>query len=384
MVKSFRSHLQAQVSIRMQVARLSITLRIPPVGSFQNRSVKNAESPESRELSRDRDFVATPSGDSSNSVMESSHIKVMTSSGENIQDVLARTLSPSVASRPLPGSAAGHVMKTRSDVIASDQATIGSSHDNSIDSSVDSSPIHRASSSKLSRPDFNVLPPSLPKQSPKIGKSASHRDRPTTPVNQNNTARASTLPSRNGSKAETSGLVSSLPHGGSGPNVVTGSSGKQILVPPPVGSKAVLPAQMIPTRNSLHHVQSQPKTEPDNDNQAPVSKETVINLSQALSETLQQLNTRANKHASNFVHLSDQVNSFFHSCHGYVESLPPHGKFKFREFLNSLQSIAENLKTCSSANIGEYDKILGNLQKAIQDIDSALKNINIQKITDKV
>ena len=84
------------------------------------------------------------------------------------------------------------------------------------------------------------------------------------------------------------------------------------------------------------------------------------------------LNLNKTKHTSNFMHLSEEVQSFYTACSSYVESLPPHGKFQFRELLTNLQAIAESLKTCSGGNAREYDKLLSRLQNSIRDINTVL------------
>ena len=79
------------------------------------------------------------------------------------------------------------------------------------------------------------------------------------------------------------------------------------------------------------------------------------------------------------------VNHFYNTCCRYVEALPPHGKFQFREQLASLQRVCDVFKSSSAAsNVAEYEKMLSKLQKSVSDIDSTLKNINIQKVRDKV
>jgi hypothetical protein len=142
---------------------------------------------------------------------------------------------------------------------------------------------------------------------------------------------------------------------------------------------------LLPPRDKLitPRLTMGPSTEQTTDN-TKVTKPTVIQAANSLKQTLEDLNTKASKHASNFVHLSDQVNQFFNTCKTYVETLSPQEKFKFAELLVSLQKIAESLKTCSASNINEYDKLLDNLRKALKDIDTALKTTNVQKITDKV
>ena len=153
------------------------------------------------------------------------------------------------------------------------------------------------------------------------------------------------------------------------------------------GSKKVLPTlsaastnapspssitQQRAQRPTLHRVNSdKDKTSPAGDGEA-ISKTQLQTLSKKLNLSLEALNSTASKHTSNFMHLSEEVQSFYDACSSYVESLPPHGKFHFRELMTTLQSLAESLKTCSGSNVREYDKLLGRLQTAIKDIDVKL------------
>lgn len=125
-------------------------------------------------------------------------------------------------------------------------------------------------------------------------------------------------------------------------------------------------------RVALQRVNSDKEKSSPTGESEPPSKEQLKGLSKKLSDSLETLNSTAAKHTSNFMHLSEEVQSFYDACSGYVESLPPHGKFHFRELLTTLQGLAENLKTCSGSNVKEYDKLLGKLQSTIRDIDTKL------------
>lgn len=152
-----------------------------------------------------------------------------------------------------------------------------------------------------------------------------------------------------------------------------------------VGAKAVLPSiasvisspDQLPARSTLHHIKNTEMDKkdalPDSDEPSPVSKETVIALSKHLSKSLEDLNSAASKHSSNFLHLSEEVLSFYDACARYVESLPPHGKFKFQELLNRLERVADGLKTCSSSSSSIYDKLLTDLCNSVLEIDNVLK-----------
>ncbi len=155
--------------------------------------------------------------------------------------------------------------------------------------------------------------------------------------------------------------------GGQGSPINTASHG------PPGGSPGGM--KMTPQSVSavhLHKVEKQEKSDKNGEDAEPISKEKLKTLSKNLSSSLASLNSNKTKHTSNFMHLSVQVQSFYTACSSYVESLPPHGKFQFRELLINLQDIAESLKTCSGGNAKEYDKLLSRLQNSIRDINGVL------------
>jgi len=130
-------------------------------------------------------------------------------------------------------------------------------------------------------------------------------------------------------------------------------------------------SEQLSARRSLHHVgYSADKDKEDEGAEEGVTKEAVAELTASLSKSLDVLNACENKQTSNFLVLSDQVQAFRRACSRYVESLPPHGKFQFREMLSMLATVEEGLKT---GNVREYDKILVTLQSSLKGIEAALK-----------
>lgn len=155
--------------------------------------------------------------------------------------------------------------------------------------------------------------------------------------------------------------------------------------PVPPGLKPVLPGfkptqpaplvapQQLAARASLHHV-SPEKEKGEAADTEPVTKETVGKMTQSLSINLDLLNSSETRHSSSvLMHLSDEVNTLHRICSSYVESLPPHGKFQFREILSLLETVAEGLKTGSGGSGKEYDRLLVTLQNCLRGIEGALK-----------
>ena len=160
----------------------------------------------------------------------------------------------------------------------------------------------------------------------------------------------------------------SIPRGGAR----AGFTGNKPTIPGGAPAPVITnPAQLV-SRTSLHKVQTTEKAAVSSTEGRPISRETLINMARDLKSNLEALSTAANKNSSNFMQLSEKVLSFHKSCADYVESLPPHGKFHFKELLNSLQAVAESLKMCSGSNMAEYDKVLADLQKAVKDIETVI------------
>ena len=147
--------------------------------------------------------------------------------------------------------------------------------------------------------------------------------------------------------------------------------GKPMLPGGASASAAVISSPKQLQRMSLHHVDIERDKDQDEDD-TPVSKETLLSLSQSLKISLDNLNSRKSKHTSNFMHLSEEVQTFYNACSSYVEGLPPHGKFHFRELLTTLENIAESLKTCSGSNAKDYDRLLTELTNSINEINNGV------------
>ena len=138
------------------------------------------------------------------------------------------------------------------------------------------------------------------------------------------------------------------------------------------GSKAVLPTKpQILQRASLHKVATN-DSPVDEKPEIEVSKNGLLSQSKELSQSLEALHSTSSKHSSNFMHISEKVNLFYRSCSSYVESLPPHGKFHFRELLGTLQKLSENLKTCPATS-KDSDTLLSDLQHSIKEIVNVLE-----------
>lgn len=145
----------------------------------------------------------------------------------------------------------------------------------------------------------------------------------------------------------------------------TTSSGAKPFV---TGSKPNFPA----ARTALHYRTDAGKSKGGSASaeDRPVTKETILQLSDELRAQLDGLLSGSSKHYSVFMQLSERAMNFHTACTAYVDSLPPHGKFQFRELLTSLQTVADGLKMC---NASAYEKKVGELRSLAADISTAVK-----------
>jgi hypothetical protein len=167
------------------------------------------------------------------------------------------------------------------------------------------------------------------------------------------------------------------------------SSKDEFVKPLPVGAKPVLPAfkscqphlvmspqQHLASQSSLLHRSSSVTS--DRDTAAiPVSgvtitRDSVASLANSLSQRLIDLNCGVKLAPSPSVlqPLTDDIRILHHACASYVESLPPHAKFQFRELLVTLESTADCVRMSAGRDL---DRHLVNLQNLTRNIESALK-----------
>ena len=157
----------------------------------------------------------------------------------------------------------------------------------------------------------------------------------------------------------------------------------------PPGAKPVLPAfkpqlqshpqpvvssaQQLVAQSSLLH-RSGPATTPTEKEPASddtdCTKENVLSLASSLSNRLSELTAKPPP-SMLLQPLSDDVQSFHRTCSGYVESLPPHAKFQFREILATLEKVADGLRASGGR---DHDRLLVTLQNSVHSIkEAALK-----------
>jgi len=157
----------------------------------------------------------------------------------------------------------------------------------------------------------------------------------------------------------------------------------------PPGAKPVLPAfkpqlqsqmqpvssspQQLVAQSSLLHRSGGATTPVDKEaasDDTDCTKENVLSLAHSLSNHLSELMPKPTP-SSSLQPLADDVQSFHRICSGYVESLPPHAKFQFREILATLEKVADGLRASGGR---DHDRLLVTLQNSVHSIkEAALK-----------
>jgi len=154
----------------------------------------------------------------------------------------------------------------------------------------------------------------------------------------------------------------------------------------PPGAKPVLPAfkpqlqsqtqpvvsspQQLVAQSSLLHRSGGTTASTDKEvtsDDTDCTKENVLSLAHCLSKRLSELTVKPTSSAL-LQPLSDDVQSFHRICSGYVESLPPHAKFQFREIIATLETVADGLRASGGR---DHDRLLVTLQNSVRSIQEA-------------
>lgn len=100
------------------------------------------------------------------------------------------------------------------------------------------------------------------------------------------------------------------------------------------------------------------------------SKSSILEISSALESGIVALKAAVPGSLSSVsvMQLSDKVQLLCSSCSSYAESVPPHGRFRFRELLSRLETQGDQLRTCSSNNSAASAKLFTDLHNTVRDL----------------
>lgn len=99
-----------------------------------------------------------------------------------------------------------------------------------------------------------------------------------------------------------------------------------------------------------------------------MSRDSILNLSEDVLSSLQNLTSTGNKNSANFMILYEKVLQFHDLCSQFFDSMPPHAKFHAKELLSRLLTQSENVKTICSSNPSMGMKIISDVHASIQEI----------------
>ncbi|KAL8599730.1 hypothetical protein ACOMHN_031885 [Nucella lapillus] len=101
---------------------------------------------------------------------------------------------------------------------------------------------------------------------------------------------------------------------------------------------------------------------------SPVTLERIVEVSERLRSSIDNLAVVGSKTSTNFMVLSEEVQAFHNLCNRFIDSLPPHAKFHLRELLSRLLGHSQSLKTFSSSSPTAGGSLLADLRAVIHDI----------------
>lgn len=104
-----------------------------------------------------------------------------------------------------------------------------------------------------------------------------------------------------------------------------------------------------------------------------VTRAAILDASTRLGLCIDSLASRGSKSSTNFMTLSEQVQTFYELCSEFIDSLPPHAKFHTKELLSRLQSHSQSLKTYNSSNPSAGSRLLTDIQSINKEILDVLQ-----------
>ena len=111
-------------------------------------------------------------------------------------------------------------------------------------------------------------------------------------------------------------------------------------------------------------------TEPDRDS--------ILNVSQRLESSLDVAKRdNANLSKVDLSNLSDQIGTFHSTCSGFIDSVPPTTRFRFRSLLTKLdqqsKEFSANVSSSSSAGTTTSNRLAGDIQVTLRDLVTVIQ-----------
>ena len=98
-------------------------------------------------------------------------------------------------------------------------------------------------------------------------------------------------------------------------------------------------------------------------------KEGIVEISQALETTLNNIKACSTVSSSTWIQISDKIHTLHGSCMDYSDNVvPAHTKFHFRELLTRLEAQARQLRSAGSRISSENSRYLNEVLNTIKDV----------------
>ncbi|KRY68694.1 Tyrosine-protein kinase abl-1, partial [Trichinella pseudospiralis] len=101
-----------------------------------------------------------------------------------------------------------------------------------------------------------------------------------------------------------------------------------------------------------------------------ISKASIVGLYNAINLGIVELKRSQMYSSSGFIQLSDKLHQLKQMCSIYAENISPHGKFRFRELLCSLDALVSRLRSSSASSTTDADAT-----DLLRDIDATVRDL---------
>ncbi|KAL1234553.1 Tyrosine-protein kinase [Trichinella spiralis] len=101
-----------------------------------------------------------------------------------------------------------------------------------------------------------------------------------------------------------------------------------------------------------------------------ISKESIVGLYNTINLGIVELKRSQMHSSSGFIQLSDKLHQLKQMCGIYAENISPHGKFRFRELLCSLDALVSRLRSSSASTTTDADAT-----DLLRDIDATVRDL---------
>ncbi|OQR66628.1 hypothetical protein BIW11_14028 [Tropilaelaps mercedesae] len=98
------------------------------------------------------------------------------------------------------------------------------------------------------------------------------------------------------------------------------------------------------------------------------TKSSIIETSAAITQTVGTLKSSTTLTSYHIIQLSDKVQLLHTTCSAYSETIPPAGRFKFRELMSRLETQGNSLRGTTNNNVSQTAKTLDELHNTVRDL----------------